>query len=93
MNYEKAIAVVRERQLGQVEQDEALKVLVEDGMRMRKALQFYANKEHYIDGAPQLKDEEGLLTKNDDGAMARQALRLVDVALPVLMKVERKEAA
>jgi len=69
-----------------VEINEALTVLLEEAVRMRRALQYYANKNNYLDGVPMFKDDDGVLITDDEGAMARQGLRLVDVSLGVIVK-------
>jgi len=61
-------------------------VLLEEAVRMRRALQYYANKNNYLDGVPMFKDDDGVLITDDEGAMARQGLRLVDVSLGVIVK-------
>lgn len=94
MTFEKAIAVIRLKQLAQEEENEALSTLLEEGMRMRKALQFYASRESYLDGVPMLKDPEtGLLATDDEGAMARAALRLTDVSLGLVIPGVKDVAA
>lgn len=94
MTFEKAVATVRTSQLVQEDTNEALSVLLDEGMRMRKALQFYASRDSYIDGVPMLKDPEtGLLATDDEGAMARAALRLTDVSLGIVVPQPEANAA
>lgn len=45
---------------------------------MRQALEFYAQPANYLDGAPMHKDDTGLLTGEDNGWIARHALRKDD---------------
>jgi hypothetical protein len=64
----------------------ALNVLLEEVQRYRRALLWYADRNNYMDGVPYLKDtESGLFGEEDNGAMARNALRRVDVALGVVL--------
>jgi hypothetical protein len=52
---------------------------------LRRALVWYADRENYLDGVPYLKDDnDGLMGLEDNGSMARNALRREDASLGVL---------
>lgn len=69
--------------------------LLEWTQRMKRALGWYADTDNYLDGVPYLKGEDGLMGNEDNGAMARNALRRVDVSMGVVvaMPAQQKEAA
>lgn len=76
MDVIEAIGVLRLNQEAQMAVVDATNNLVRQVMVYRQALLFYANTENYIDGAPQHSNpfDEGLLTYEDNGQYARQAL-------------------
>jgi hypothetical protein len=46
---------------------------------MRKALSYYANPNNYIDGVALGLDEDGHMVVEDNGDVARRALRMDDL--------------
>lgn len=69
-----AVGTVRMHLIAQPAVNEALEDLIKISLRQEKALRYYANKENYVDGVPCHPDEQNLLTRHDEGAMARYAL-------------------
>lgn len=55
-------------------QSELLEDFIKTALRLRQALNFYANPDNYIDGAPQLISLDGEATA-DNGDVARYALK------------------
>lgn len=53
--------------------------MLRETLRMRKALDFYADPSNYIDGVPMLKDDQDLLTVPDEGRIASSALGRIDL--------------
>lgn len=87
---------MRVRQLAAETEAPALNVLLEEVQRYRRALLWYADEDNYMDGVPYLKDADGsgLFGEEDNGAMARNALRRVDVSLGVVVpQVAQEEVA
>ena len=79
-NISESIATLQLRVAAQADESEALIQLIEESLRMRRALKFYANRDNWFDGVPMLKHpEDRLSTVEDDGRIARYALRLDDV--------------
>lgn len=55
-----------------------MSTLITEALRQRKALEYYANPDSYLDGVPSHVDDDGMLVIHDEGMIAQVALRRVD---------------
>lgn len=53
--------------------------MLRESLRLKRALEFYANQANYIDGVPMHSDDDGMLTAPDDGYLALSTLRRLDL--------------
>lgn len=81
MTFNEALTILKVDEQARAAVEDAQRFLVEELVRYRAALQFYAKQENYLDGAPMLSD----FAVNDDGFTARKALRLDDYRGDVLV--------
>jgi hypothetical protein len=86
-----AVGMLRVYLTAQTETQEAMEDLIKLAVRQQKALQFYANRENYIDGVALHPDpSDGLLSIPDEGTFARIALG-EDISLGVGIRIEPQE--
>lgn len=93
MTFDQAVATVRARQLLTEDVEHVVSVLMAEGLRYQKALRFYANEKNYLDGAALLENPlDGLLTEEDAGHTAREALRVNDHYGAIILRPGMKGA-
>jgi hypothetical protein len=74
MTFHTRIANLKVALLAQESTDADLTQLLEDAVRYRAALLFYAERKNYLDGSPMLGSHD----EDDNGFTARRALKLDD---------------
>lgn len=87
-----ALSTMRVHRAAVVENNLAMLVLIREAVNMEKALQFYANPTHYLDGVLMRCDEQGLMTIPDEGMVAKWALHQMDASGAALIVVEEELA-
>jgi hypothetical protein len=81
MDVAEAVGILRLRQINLKLEDEALTTLIRETLTMKKALEFYADPNNYLDNVPMLTNpDSNLLEVNDNGYMAQVGLHLIDIA-------------
>lgn len=81
MDLTEAIGILRLKQINLKLEDEALTTLIRESLIMKKALEFYADPNNYLDDIPMLTNPDtNLLEINDNGYMAQVGLHLIDIA-------------
>jgi hypothetical protein len=87
MTFEQAITTLRTHQLAQEQVADAHTLLLNEVIRYRQALRYYAEPKNWLDGSPMLNS----FAVNDEGLTARIALRLVDFVGEPLVEVPNTE--
>lgn len=75
MDFHQSLTTLKLRQLAATEESEALQYLLAEIARYRKALQYYAEPQNYLDGSPMLD----AFSRDDNGLTAQLALRQIDL--------------
>lgn len=87
MSLDEALAVLQLERMARENFDEATGKLIAEVLLMREALQFYANRQTWVDGVA-----VGLDQDDDEGRVARAALHLDDYAGRPLIVLTAREA-